>query len=83
MPSNAIVTKTIVGIIFGSGLLGFMGYGIVNNDIRNTKDHIEIRKEQLAGDKDNREKLNVVKDIVTDIRIEQREMHTILKRMDK
>jgi len=49
---------------------------IKTNDKLNTKDHKEIRKEY-------RDKIDGVKDIVTEIRLEQREMLTILKKLDK
>ena len=90
MANNAIIIKATIGILLSSGVLGFMGYGIVNNDIRNTGEHTEIRKEVAVGDEKNEESIDEVKDIVTDIRleqkamvVEQKHMINILQRLDK
>jgi len=77
--ANNTTVKAIVTVIFASGILTFMGYGIVNNDIRNTKDHISIRKDMVEMDKELNDKVEEVKDIVTDVRLEQRELTTIVK----
>ena len=74
MPNTPLIIKTVIAVVFGSGVISFMGYGIVNNDIRNTGQHIEIRKEVAIGDEKNEEKIDEVKEIVTDIRLEQKEM---------
>lgn len=63
-------------------ILGFMGKGIVDNDRTNTQQHIEIRKEMIAGDAIVKEKVDDVKDIVTDIRLEQRSIIETLKRIE-
>ena len=60
-------------------ILVFMGNGIVANENRNVKEHTEIRKEIVTVSKDARESIDRVKDIVTDIRLEQREISTLLK----
>jgi len=67
------------GISATIGILGFMGNGIVNNDKVNTSQHIEIRRESITGDILITNKLDKVKDIATDIRLEQVEQRTILK----
>ena len=59
-------------------ILGFMGKGIVDNDKLNTKQHIEIRKEQAQGDKEVHAHIEQVKDKITDIRLEQMEQRTIM-----
>jgi len=86
MANNNNATRAVIGIIFTSGILTFMGYGIVNNDIRNQKEHTDIRKEHVAirkemfeADRRLNEKVEEVKDIVTDVRLEQRELTTIIK----
>jgi hypothetical protein len=68
--TNGNITKIIIG--GGMALLTFMGYGIVDNEIRNVNDHKEIRKEVVVA-------VNEVKDIVTDVRLEQREQRVLLK----
>ena len=82
---NGGITKIVIGGALSGGLaiLSFMGYGIVNNDIRNTSEHIEIRKEQAVGDEKVSRKIDSVKDIVTDIQLEQRELTVLINRIDK
>ena len=63
-------------------LVGFVGKGVVDNDRRNTDEHIEIRREMVAGDARVTGKVDLVKDIVSDIRIEQRVMLETLKRIE-
>ena len=84
--ANNIAFKAVIGTLFGSGILAFMGYGIINNEIRNVKEHTEIRKEQVnirreanEGDERLNKKIDEVKKIVTDVRLEQRELTTIVK----
>ena len=60
------------GVSATLGILTFMGNGIVNNDRENTKQHIEIRKEVDA-------KIEPIRSIVTDIRLEQMEQKVMLK----
>ncbi len=66
--------KTFVagGITLTISLMGFMGKGIVDNERRNVDDHKEIRRETTL-------KIDRVKDIVTDIRIEQTEQRVLLQ----
>lgn len=66
------------GISATLGLLGFMGNGIVNNEIRNVKQHTEIRREMVIGDRSALDRVDKVKDIVTDIRIEQNQQRVLL-----
>ena len=71
---NGNLTKIVIG---GSAtmfltVLGFMGNGIVENEQRNVSEHIEIRKEAV-------EAIGEVKNIVTDVRLEQREQGILLK----
>lgn len=74
MPHNTLFVKTSlsVGGVILVGILSFMGNGIVENDRRNTEDHKKIRKEVT-------EKIEEVKDITTDIRLEQRTLGVELK----
>ena len=44
MAANAVMSKIIVGGIVTTAIT-ISGWGIVNNDIRNTKEHTEIRKD--------------------------------------
>lgn len=80
---NVVIVKVVTAVVFGSGLIGFMGKGIVDNNNRNVADHVKIREERIIGDEKNEDSIDEVKDIVTDIRIEQREQMTILRRLDK
>ena len=88
MTANGI-TSTIIKILIGGTItifvtiLSFMGKGIVDNDVRNSNEHTTIRKEIVEATTKNANKIEAVKDIVTDIRIEQREMVTILKGLAK
>ena len=71
--SNSTIIKWAVG---GSiSLLSFMGYGIVGNEVRNIGEHTEIRKEVV-------EKVDMLKDVVTDVRLEQMEQRGILERIE-
>ena len=79
MPATTIngwALKWAVGIIstIFISLVGFIGKGVVDNDQRNTVEHIEIRKDSTEG-------FEKVKEIVTDIRIEQMEMRTEQKQI--
>ena len=78
---NGWVAKTLIGgaVSLISGGMFVMGNGIIDNDRNNTEQHIKIRQEIIQGDKEVREKLNVVKDIAIDIRLEQRELSNELK----
>ena len=60
------------GVSATLGLLTFMGNGIVSNDKTNTKEHTNIRREAV-------EAIDEVKDIATEIRIEQSEQRIMLK----
>jgi hypothetical protein len=50
-----------------------MGYGIVNNDIRNTGEHTEIREERVDGDQRVYDKIDKVEDLATEIQLEQKD----------
>ena len=63
-------------------IIGFIGKGVVDNDRINNSQHIEIRKEQIEGDAVTTEKIDDVKEIVTDIRLEQRTITEMLKRIE-
>ena len=67
------------GVSATLGLLTFMGNGIVNNDKVNVSEHIAIRSEQVTADRAIYGKMDKVKDIVTDIRLEQVEQRIMLK----
>jgi len=85
MAINGTTLKTIGAAVPPTimiAILGFMGKGIVDNDKLNTVQHIEIRKEQVIGDIMVQEKVEEVKDIVTDIRLEQRTIAETLKRIE-
>ena len=60
------------GVSATLGILTFMGNGIVGNERRNVDQHREIRKESIAS-------VNDVKNLVTDVRIEQSEQRIILR----
>ena len=60
-----------------------MASAIWTNDRRNTDQHEVIKKTMIERDEAIVEKVEAVKDIVTDIRIQQMEQMTILKRLDK
>ena len=84
MPAaNGIIVKAVIGVIAGSGILGFMGKGIVDNRETNIKEHTEIRKEMMAKDEKLRDKVEKIDDKVDDIRVTQSEVVTILRRLDK
>ncbi len=74
-------SKIIIGVVSSAGiaLFSFMGYGIVNNDVRNSNDHIEIRREYLVGDVAVTRKIEKVQDTVTDIRLKQTEQRVLLQ----
>lgn len=71
------------GVSATLALLTFIGNGVVNNEVRNVTQHREIRKEMLSADKDISNSLDRVKDIVTDIRLEQVDQRAILKQIEK
>ena len=71
------------GVSATVALLTFIGNGVVNNEVRNVTQHREIRKEMVLGDSQIRDGLEKVKDIVTDIRLEQVEQRTLLKEIEK
>ena len=81
---NGNLTKIFVGgaVTVGISIVSFMGYGIVNNDVRNTTGHVEIRREMLISDKEIDRNIDRVKDIVTDVRLEQVEQRGILERIE-
>ena len=81
MAANGIMTKVLSGstIAVIIGAISFIGKGVVDNDVRNTSQHIEIRREMVDGDKDLREHIAAVKDVVLDIRLEQRELGAFIK----
>ena len=72
------LTGTLVTIIVFISL-PTMAKAIIDNDRRNTDQHIGIKAEMIERDEKITEKMESVKDIVTDIRIEQREQMTILR----
>ena len=86
MPTKVIATLKAVGSFIPSavmiGILGFMGGGIVENDRLNTSEHTSIRREIVVGDEAVISKVDNVKDIVTDIRLEQRTIIESLKRIE-
>lgn len=71
------------GVTATLALLTFMGNGVVNNEVRNVQQHREIRKEIAAGDMAVRDSVDKIKDIVTDIRIDQVEQRSILREIEK
>ena len=75
---NGLVTKILAGAIITTAV-GAAGTGIVANEVRNVKSHEDIRKEALYGDKEILVKVEKVNDIVTEIRLEQRELAVYLK----
>lgn len=77
---NGSLQKILIGggVSAAIGITSFMGYGIVNNDVRNTTQHIDIRREAIEADKEIDHSIDKVKEIVTDIRIEQSEQRVIL-----
>ena len=75
--SAGILIKVMLSI-FGISL-PFMGYGIINNEVRNVGEHTDIRKEIHQAVGQATEKVDAVEDIVTDIRLEQREQKVIQK----
>jgi len=81
---NGLIVKTAVG--FGiSVIIGaqtFAGNAIYKNRETNVQEHIEIRKDIASGDSIVRSEVNEVKDIVTNIRLEQRTMVETLKRIE-
>lgn len=77
---NGNLNKILItsGIATLTGILSFMGGGIVSNDVRNTAQHTAIRKEMVSADLATLDKIDKVKDIVTDIRLEQAEQRGLL-----
>jgi len=84
-----VINGNLPKLLIGGGisgciaLLGFMGSGIVTNDRNNTTQHIEIRRESLGGDLEINRSVEKVKDIVTEIRLEQAEQRVILQGIAK
>ena len=78
--ANGLVTK-IAGTIISVSIAA-TGTGVIANEVRNVKSHEDIRKEFAIGDKEILKKVDKVEDIVTDIRLEQRTMTEILKRIE-
>ena len=78
MQRNGLVSKILAGAIITTAV-GAAGTGIVANEVRNVKSHEDIRKEALYGDKEILVKVEKVNDIVTEIRLEQRELAVYLK----
>ena len=67
-------------------VIGFMGKGMVDNEKANDRQHIEIhaadvmiRKEIHDGDEKVRDKMEVINEKTTDIRIEQSEQRVLLE----
>ena len=75
---NGMMVKVVAGGIVTTAIT-IAGWGIVNNDVRNTASHTEIRKESLEGDEKVMVKVDKVEDIVTEIRIEQRDISSYIK----
>ena len=89
---NGTIGKIVMGALIATPLtaMTFMGNGIINNRETAIKEHnalsvedTKIRQEMVKADIALREKVANVKEIVTDIRLEQRTMTDILKRLDK
>lgn len=80
-PINGNLGKIIIGSLISIpvAVMGFMGKGIVDNDVRNTAQHVEIRKEQTSNYKELRNRMEDVKDIVIESKMEQRELSHFLK----
>lgn len=85
MPANISLYKIFIGAGVSAtiGILTFMGNGIIDNEVRNVTQHNEIRKEIYSGDMAVREKLDRVEDIVTEIKLDQRETQTMIKNIGK
>ena len=76
MINGTLMKWTIGGSISGIvALLSFMGYGIVGNEVRNIVDHKEIREEVI-------EKVDRLRDVVVDVRLEQMEQRGFLERIE-
>ena len=76
--ANGLIGKVVVGGIVTTAI-SLTGWGIVNNDVRNTAEHVEIRKESLAGEEKVLKKVDKVYDIVIETQLEQREMSAYIK----
>ena len=72
--ANGSMSKIIVGAIVLTAI-GMTGGAFVNNG----SEHVEIRKEREQGDKDVMQKVEKVEDIVTEIRLEQRDLSHYIK----
>lgn len=82
---NGWVLKTALGggITVWIAITSFMGTSVVRNRELNIADHTVIRSEMVNRDEKIGDKIENVKDIVTDIRVEQREQMMILKELAK
>jgi len=76
--------KLIIGSSISAtvAVLTFMGYGMVNNDTRNTADHVLIRSESIIDDRNTNSSIDDVRNIVVDVRLEQSAQRAILDRID-
>ena len=82
MPKNGLVSKMLAGAIITTAV-GAAGTGIVANEVRNVKSHVILDDKIEEGDKEVRKevlaKVDKFNDIVTEIRLEQRELAIYLK----
>lgn len=74
---NGGMAKAVVGIggTILVAILSFMGYGIVNNEERNVKTHTAILETVNV-------KVDRLKDVVIDVRLEQMEQRGYLERIE-
>ena len=72
--ANGLLFKIVVGAVVGTAVT-LTGGSMVGN----VREHTEIRKESIAGDEKVMIKVDKISDIVTDIRLEQREMSSYIK----
>ena len=80
---NGIMTRIIMGAIITTAV-GTTGTGIIYNRNDSIKNFKEVRVEIVKGDTELKEKIEKkiekIEDIVTDIRLEQKEMAVYLRK---
>ena len=79
--ATAWVTKWLIGTLWGVlvMVIMFMGNVVRGNDLNNRKDHKEIIKGSEHRNEVQQKEIEGIKEIVTDIRLEQRSLKSELK----
>ena len=78
MALNGMTSKIIIGAIISTAIC-ITGTGIVYNRNDAIKEFKEIRQEYQAGDKEVLGEVKEVKELVADLRLEQRDLAIYIK----